>query len=95
MLMFYGVFSEKGLSRFCVILPLAVLLACAAPDDAERSPAYDAGFGDGCATASAEMAAVPRPATRDEAAFSRDADYRKGWLSGHAACRMPSGPPRL
>jgi len=90
-----GVFSDKQLSRFCVMLPCAALLACAAADEAARSPEYDAGFGDGCATATAETAPVPRPAVRDEAAFSRIADYHAGWLSGHAACRMQSGPPRL
>jgi hypothetical protein len=93
--MFSGAFSDKRLSRFCVMAPCVALLACAAPDEAVRSPAYDAGFGDGCATATADMAAVPRPAIRDEAAFSGDTGYRAGWLSGHAACRMQSGPPRL
>jgi len=73
----------------------AGLCACAASEAPIRSPAYEAGFDDGCATASAEAAPIPRPAKRDETAFSKDADYRAGWISGHAACRMQGGPPRL
>jgi len=70
-------------------------MACVTGEPADRSPSYDAGFGDGCATANSEGAPVLRTATRDEAAFSGDADYRAGWISGHAACRMTSGTPRL
>jgi hypothetical protein len=71
------------------------LSACAAPEPANRSPEYEAGFGDGCATAGAEAAPVPQPAKRDEQAFSKDSGYRAGWISGHAQCRMQAGPPRL
>jgi len=71
------------------------LCACAASEAPNRSPAYEGGFDDGCVTANAEAAPVPRPAKRDEAAFSKDSDYRAGWISGHAACRMQGGPPRL
>jgi hypothetical protein len=77
------------------MLLAAALLACAAAEPANRSPAYEAGFGDGCATAGAETAAVPRPAQRDEQAFLGDSDYRAGWISGHSACRMQAGPRRL
>lgn len=93
--MWFGAFSDKALRRLLAALPYVVLMACAATEPADRSPAYDAGFGDGCATASAEAGPVPRPAQRDEAAFSRDSDYRAGWISGRAACRMQAGPPRL
>ena len=60
-----------------------------------NSPSYSAGFGDGCASASAEEAAVPRRPQRDETLYAKDPDYRAGWISGLASCRMQSGPPRL
>ena len=70
------------------------LLACGMPEK-PAGPSYDAGFGDGCASAGAEMAAIPRQARRDEQLYAKDPDYRAGWVSGHATCRMEGGPPRL
>ena len=84
--------------RIVLILFGIGLAACATPETPEaanRSPAYEAGFGDGCATAGAESGPVGQPAKRDEMAFARDSGYRAGWISGHAACRMQDGPPRL
>jgi hypothetical protein len=60
-----------------------------------QSPFYEAGFADGCATASAETGPIPRPSQRDEALYAQDSGYRAGWISGHASCRTPDGPPRL
>jgi hypothetical protein len=74
---------------------LALLAAgCAIPAMPE-SPFYEGGFADGCATASAESAATPRPAQRDEALYAKDSGYRAGWISGHTSCRMPEGPAHL
>jgi len=73
-----------------------LLSACAAASDDERSPSYSAGFADGCATASAEGTTTPpRESRRDQALYAQDPDYRAGWISGHATCRMDGGPPRF
>ena len=74
---------------------LAVLAAACAAPAGRDSPFYDAGFGDGCATAIAEAGPIPRTVQRDEALYAKDSGYRAGWISGHAACRKDAGPPRL
>jgi hypothetical protein len=89
-----GASSETRLTRIFAAALTAIAGACAAPAMPE-SPFYESGFADGCATASAETAPVPRAAQRDEALYAKDSGYRSGWISGHASCRMPSGPPRL
>jgi hypothetical protein len=70
------------------------LLACSTTEQ-PTGPSYAPGFADGCASASAEAATIPRQARRDEQLYAKDPDYRAGWISGHASCRMDSGPPRL
>jgi hypothetical protein len=84
------------MGRAVAIVLAAVLLgACEttpwrdAPED--RSPNYQLGFGDGCATASTETAGAPRYPRRNRVLYSDNRDYRTGWLSGHAQCRSP-GP---
>jgi hypothetical protein len=89
-----GASSESRLTRVLAAGLAVIASACAAPP-MPQSPFYEAGFADGCATASAETAPVPRAAQRDEALYAKDPGYRSGWISGHASCRMPSGPPRL
>jgi hypothetical protein len=72
-----------------------LLSACATAGDS-ASPFYSAGFSDGCATASAEgTTTAPREPQRDQALYAKEPDYRAGWISGHATCRMEGGPPRL
>ena len=68
-------------------------LGCAGAANRD-SPAYEAGFSDGCATASAEGSGVPKAPQRDAALYRSDADYRAGWASGHASCARPgrNGP---
>jgi hypothetical protein len=55
----------------------------------DRSPNYQLGFGDGCATASTETAGAPREPRRNRALYEFDAEYRSGWISGHAQCQAP------
>ena len=71
-------------------LPVA-LAACVSGGDAE-SPAYQAGFDDGCATAGAEASHTARAPQRDAHLYQTDTNYRAGWLSGHAACAAPPSP---
>ena len=69
---------------------LCLLAACTTPAE-DRSPNYQLGFGDGCATASMETSGAPREPRRNRALYELDRDYRAGWLSGHAQCQAP-GP---
>ena len=72
------------------LVAMALMSACTTPTE-DRSPNYQLGFGDGCATASTETAGAPRLPRRNRALYEHDRDYRTGWLSGHAQCRTP-GP---
>ncbi|HXJ00436.1 MAG TPA: hypothetical protein VNH44_04390 [Micropepsaceae bacterium] len=72
-----------------------VLAACAGAPADQDSPAYEAGFADGCATASAESTSVPSTPQRDETLYAQDSGYRSGWNSGHTTCRMTNGGARL
>jgi hypothetical protein len=64
------------------------LSACTTSTD-DRSPNYQLGFGDGCATASTETVGAPREPRRNRALYELDREYRAGWLSGHAQCQAP------
>jgi hypothetical protein len=55
----------------------------------DRSPNYQLGFGDGCTTASTETAGAPRYPRQNRARYEFDAQYRAGWISGHAQCAAP------
>lgn len=70
---------------------LAIVLAgCAeAESGAGKSPFFQEGFGDGCATASAQGAPGQTKITRDQALFDGEKDYHAGWISGFGQCRMP------
>jgi hypothetical protein len=68
---------------------VAVLSACTTTPTDDRSPNYQLGFGDGCTTASTETAGAPREPRRNRALYEFDAEYRSGWISGHAQCQAP------
>ena len=72
--------------RVLTAMILLAITACMTHAE-DRSPSYQLGFGDGCATASSEGTGAPRPAQQNEMLYSRDPDYRAGWLSGHTQCR--------
>lgn len=70
-----------------------ILTGCAeAGWDANKSPFYQEGFDDGCATASAQGTPGQTKITRDQALFSREKDYHAGWISGFGQCRMSRAP---
>jgi hypothetical protein len=82
------------MSRLCGLAFLLMLTSCAgAADMTAKGPAYQEGFGDGCATATSDLVPGQRVDHRNQALFQTDADYRAGWTSGFASCRM--GPPRI
>ena len=76
------------MQRTLAIAFLVGLSACTTPTE-DRSPNYQLGFGDGCTTASTEGAGAPREAQRNRALYEFDAQYRAGWISGHAQCKAP------
>jgi hypothetical protein len=53
----------------------------------ERSPDYDAGFGDGCANAASQGPGVLQNPRRNEMLYANSADYRRGWGAGNVQCR--------
>jgi len=81
--------------RFFAAALTLLIAACADSAPQTDSAFYQTGFGDGCASANGENAAIPRNPMRDETLYAADSGYRAGWISGHAACRMQGGPPRL
>jgi len=67
---------------------LVGLSACMTSTD-DRSPNYQLSFGDGCTTASTESLSAPREPQRNRALYEFEAQYRSGWISGHAQCKAP------
>jgi hypothetical protein len=83
--------SMHPLPHFLVLA--ATLLAAACTTDADtNSPAFEAGFSDGCATAQAQAQRIPGAVRRDEQLYKTDTNYRSGWLSGHSSCAAPPPP---
>ena len=76
-----------------MVLAIALTGCTAAGPGANNSPFYEEGFGDGCATASAQGTPGQAKTVRDQALFDGDKGYHAGWISGFAQCRM--GPPRM
>jgi hypothetical protein len=74
-------------------LVLFVLVRCAMPAQ-DHSPVYDLGYGDGCASAAAQGPGVPKDPRRNEELYAKEPDYRTGWASGNAQCRVQT-PNRL
>lgn len=68
---------------------IAVLLAACASDDVEtlsQEPGFQAGYGDGCATATEEDKSFSTKRQRDEYLFENDRAYRAGWRQGYLQC---------
>jgi hypothetical protein len=76
-----------------ICLLFLMVCACAMPE-MERSPGYELGYSDGCASAAAQGPGVPREPKRNEMLFASDADYRQGWNAGNVQCRAQT-PNRL
>lgn len=81
------------MTRLCLCVLALVVASCAEADSgAKMSPFYQEGFGDGCATASAQGAPGQTKTVRDQALFDREKDYHAGWISGFAQCRTSRIP---
>jgi hypothetical protein len=73
----------------CIIAVALALSACASRHKAEgsgNSPAYAAGYTDGCASGSARAEGAIGGDTRDANLFKTSNDYRAGWRAGYASC---------
>jgi len=77
----------------CVVAAFATACCAGAAGVARDNPVYEEGYADGCATASTAGRPGQTKDMRDAALYEKDADYRAGFTSGVASCRI--GPPRL
>jgi hypothetical protein len=83
--------------RILAVSTAILLCSCAlfpnARDRAIRkTPAYQAGYTDGCAAANAEAASFRDKTPRDEAMAKADPAYRGGWNTGFSSCRTMRNP---
>jgi hypothetical protein len=92
--MSFGVSSESMWWRAAGLLAALSNVSCAGTTGtAKDNPFYQEGFEDGCATASTQGRPGQMKEIRNTGLYDKDADYRSGFTSGLASCRM--GPPRL
>jgi hypothetical protein len=77
----------------CMVAAFAMMSCAGAAGLSKDNPVYQEGYADGCATASTQGRPGQMKETRNAALYEKDADYRAGFTSGVASCRM--GPPRL
>lgn len=77
--------------RLSLAAALAAGLAaasCASTDTdmLAEEPGYQAGYGDGCTTATEEDKSFSRKRARDDYMFDNDRAYRAGWRQGYLQC---------
>jgi hypothetical protein len=66
-----------------------MLAGCASSADMlalREAPGFQAGYGDGCVTATEEDKSFSTKTTRDAYAFDNDEAYRAGWRQGYLEC---------
>ncbi len=66
-----------------------MLAGCASTADMQalrEAPGFQAGYGDGCSTATEEDKSFSTRTTRDAYAFDNDEAYRAGWRQGYLEC---------
>ncbi len=81
-------FFLKGFlpSAIAVSTGLALSACASSAQLLAEEPSYQAGYGDGCATAIEEDKSFSRKKTRDAYLFENDKAYRAGWRQGYLAC---------
>ena len=75
-------------NRVFVLTAILMASACAS-DEALRladEPGYQAGYGDGCVTATERDKSFSTKRVRDEYMFDNDRAYRAGWRQGFLQC---------
>ena len=76
--------------RKLIFVGFLVLAGCASPADRalRKSPDFQAGYSDGCASASLQGAnARDTSLSRDDSAYASNKAYHSGWGEGLGACR--------
>lgn len=76
-------------ARQLIAIFAATLAASCASDDSLKladEPAFQAGYGDGCATSSEEDKSFSTKRQRDDYMFENDRAYRAGWRQGYLQC---------
>lgn len=75
----------------------AALLAagCASTDATQlaEEPSFQAGYGDGCVTATEDDKSFSTTRVRDEYLFDSDRAYRAGWRQGYIQCGGRASSP--
>lgn len=85
--------------RFATGLLMAALgvlaAACASSGDLAlaEEPGYQAGYGDGCLTASEADKSFSTKRVRDDYAFANDRAYAAGWRQGYLQCSGQAREP--
>lgn len=81
---------EPRLASLAALLGAGLIAAaCASNGDLaelRESPAFTAGYADGCATATEEDKSFSTKRVRDAYAFENDKAYRAGWRQGYLEC---------
>lgn len=72
---------------FAGILAAAALSSCASDTTLlAEEPSWQAGYGDGCVTATEADKSFSTKRVRDEILFDSDRAYRAGWRQGYLSC---------
>lgn len=71
---------------FAAALGLAAAACASDPNKYAEEPGFQAGYGDGCVTATEEDKSFSTRTARDADAFETDPAYRAGWRQGYAQC---------
>jgi hypothetical protein len=81
--------------RGCAVAVLCAFSSgCASTEDGLRraeEPGYQAGYGDGCVTASEQDKSFSTKRARDDYQFESDRAYRAGWRQGYLSCGGNAG----
>ncbi|MBU6445708.1 MAG: hypothetical protein KGR48_17540 [Alphaproteobacteria bacterium] len=83
----------KTAFRTLALASALALCACAHRHTVHNTPNFQAGYADGCEAASGGGASYRAGPTRDEALYTKDADYRDGWNIGYSSCRRGGAMP--
>jgi hypothetical protein len=76
----------------CVLLSGCIFFETPAERATVKSPDYQAGYSDGCASASAAGTDYRHgDNVRDDALYASSKPYRAGWAAGYATCNTTRG----